>query len=131
MSGRIDGSIWCPQGDKDEGQYFDNVDNTPRTKEELLSHMTEYGLDPSQTIAFFCGDSWGAAHISYFCQSNDINTIKQWGNGWIPWSNLGNEFIDHNGKKVHYDKYLDTVLDENGNDVRDDVNILGDKVDEK
>lgn len=131
LAGRIDGSIWCPQGDKKEGQYFDNVDNTPRTKEELLLHMTEHGLDPSQTVAFFCGDSWGAAHIAYFCQSNDINTIKQWGNGWIPWSNLGNEFIDHNGKKVHYDKYLDTVVDENGNDVRDDVNILGDKVDEK
>ncbi|WP_300408914.1 rhodanese-like domain-containing protein [Lagierella sp.] len=131
LAGRIEGSIWCPQGDEKEGQYFDNVDNTPRTKKELIGHMEKYGLDTTNTVAFFCGDSWGAAHISYFCQANDIETIKQWGEGWIPWSNLGNEFIDHNGVKVHYDKYKDTLLDANDKDVRDDINILGDKSNEE
>ena len=38
-----------------------------------------------------------------------------------------NEFIDHNGNKVHYDKYLDAVVDENGKDVSDGVNILADE----
>ena len=82
-------------------------------------------------MAFFCGDSWGAAHIAYFCQSVDINTIKEWGNGWIPWSNEGNEFIDHNGNKVHYDKYLDAVVDADGNDVSDGINILDDVAEEE
>ena len=58
---------------------------------------------------------------------SDLNNIKEWGTGWIPWSNEGNEFIDHNGNKVHYDKYLDAVVDENGKDVSDGVNILADE----
>lgn len=127
LAGRIDGSIWCNSGDEENGEYFVNVDGTARTQEELKGYMESCGLDTSKLTAFFCGDSWGAAKIAYVCQSVDINNIKEWGNGWIPWSNEGNEFIDHNGNKVHYDKYLDTVLDESGKDVRDGVNILDDE----
>ncbi len=126
LAGKIEGSIWCLQGDSENGEYFDNVDNTPRTQEELKAYMEGNGLDTSKTVAFFCGDSWGAAHIAYFSQSVDLNNIKEWGNGWIPWSNEGNEFIDHNGKKVRYDKYQDAVVDENGKVVNDGVNILND-----
>lgn len=126
LAGQIEGSVWCLQGDQENGEYFDNVDGTPRTQEELIAYMEGNGLDTSKTVAFFCGDSWGAAHIAYFCQSVDINTIKEWGEGWIPWSNEGNEFIDHNGNKVHYDKYQDAVLDEEGNDVSDGTNLLDD-----
>lgn len=126
LAGRIDGSIWCLQGDSENGEYFDNVDDTPRTQKELKAYMEGNGLDTSKTVAFFCGDSWGAAHIAYFSQSVDLNNIKEWGNGWIPWSNEGNEFIDHNGNKVHYDKYQDAVVDENGKVVSDGVNILDD-----
>ena len=93
LAGRIEGSVWCLQGDDENGEYFDNVDGTPRTQAELVAYMEGCGLDTSKTVAFFCGDSWGAAHIAYFCQSVDINTIKEWGNGWIPWSNEGNEFV--------------------------------------
>lgn len=126
LAGKIEGSIWCLQGDSENGEYFDNVDNTPRTQEELKAYMEGNGLDTSKTVAFFCGDSWGAAHIAYFSQSVDLNNIKEWGNGWIPWSNEGNEFIDHNGRKVRYDKYQDAVVDENGKVVNDGVNILND-----
>ena len=35
-----------------------------------------------------------------------------------------NEFIDHNGNKVHYDKYQDALLDKDGKDVSDGTNIL-------
>lgn len=86
--------------------------------------MEKSGIDTGKTTAFFCGDSWGAAKIAYWCQAVWLENIKEWGEGWIPWSNLGNEFIDHSGKKVHYEKYRDTVLDEDGKDVRDGVNIL-------
>ena len=127
LAGKIEGSVWCSMGDEENGEYFTNIDGTARTQQELKAYMESNGLDTSKTVAFFCGDSWGAAQIAYWCQSVDLNNIKEWGNGWIPWSNEGNEFIDHNGNKVHYDKYLDTVLDENGKDVRDGVNILDDQ----
>ena len=28
LAGRIEGSVWCLQGDDENGQYFDNVDGT-------------------------------------------------------------------------------------------------------
>ena len=130
LAGRIDGSIWCAQGSEKEGEFFENVDHTPRTQSELKSYLESNGLDVSQTLAFFCGDSWGAAKIAYWCQSADLNTVKEWGNGWIPWSNEGNEFIDHNGNKVHYDKYQDALLDKDGKDVSDGTNILDDATEE-
>lgn len=126
LAGHIDGSTWCLQGTEKKGDFFENVDHTPRTQAEIKSYLESNGLDTAKTMAFFCGDSWGAAKIAYWSQSVDLNNVKEWGNGWIPWSNEGNEFIDHNGKKVHYDKYQDAVLDEDGNDVSDGTNILDD-----
>lgn len=126
LAGHIEGTVWCLQEDEENGEYMMNVDYTARTQDEIRNYMEANGVDTTKLAAFFCGDSWGAAKIAYWSQSVDLNNIKEWGNGWIPWSNEGNEFIDHNGTKVHYDKYRDTVLDENGNDVRDGVNILDD-----
>lgn len=123
LAGSIEGSVHCQHISEQEGDYFENVDSTPRTQAEYKKYLEQNDLDASKCIAFFCGDSWGAAMISYWCQSVDLNNIKQWGNGWIPWSNEGNEFIDHAGRKVHYNKYLDAVLDQNGNDVSDGINI--------
>ena len=120
----------CAQGSEKEGKFFENVDHTPRTQGELKSYLEGNGLDVSKTMAFFCGDSWGAAKIAYWCQSADLNNVKEWGNGWIPWSNEGNEFIDHNGNKVHYDKYQDALLDKDGKDVSDGTNILDDATEE-
>lgn len=125
LAGRIDGTIWCTEGSEEAGEYFVNIDYTARTKDEYVAYMESNGVDTNKLAAFFCGDSWGAATIAYWCQSVDLMNVKEWGNGWIPWSNEGNEFIDHNGNKVHYDKYLDTVVDENGKDVADGVNFLG------
>ena len=96
----------------------------------MKSYLEGNGLDVSKTMAFFCGDSWGAAKIAYWCQSADLNNVKEWGNGWIPWSNEGNEFIDHNGNKVHYDKYQDVLLDKDGKNVSDGTNILDDATEE-
>lgn len=131
LAGHIDGSVWCPQGTEKQGEFFENIDKTPRTQAEITSYLESNGLDTDKTMAFFCGDSWGAAKIAYWCQSVDLNNVKEWGNGWIPWSNEGNEFIDHNNKKVHYDKYQDAVLDEKGKDVSDGVNILDDVKEEE
>ena len=124
IAGRIEGTIWCPEESAEDGDFFTNIDFTARTQDEYVSLLKNYDVNPDKLVAFFCGDSWGAAKIAYWCQSVDLNNIKEWANGWLPWSNEGNEFIDHNGKKVHYDKYLDAVVDENGKDVSDGVNFL-------
>lgn len=129
LAGRLDGSIFTPESHTyEEPDNYDNADGTPRTYEEYVAFLEGCGADVSKTMAFFCGDSWGAAAISYYCQSVDLMTAMQWGNGWIPWSNMGYDFIDHNGDKLHYDKWLDTVVDENGTDKRDGVNFLDDPV---
>lgn len=130
LAGRIDGTTWCLQGSEKQGEFFENVDQTPRTQAEVTAYLESKKLDVTKTMAFFCGDSWGAAKIAYWCQSVDLNNVKEWGNGWIPWSNEGNEFIDHNGKKVHYDKYQDAVLDKDGKNVSDGTNILEDPKEE-
>ena len=124
LAGRLENSIWCPAHLGEKGEAFANVDNTPRTPEETLAYMESCGCDTSKDLVFFCGDSWGASFIAYWCNSIDLPQVKVWTQGWIPWSNEGNEFIDHNGVKVHYDKYLDTVLDENGNDVADGISYF-------
>jgi thiosulfate/3-mercaptopyruvate sulfurtransferase len=126
LAGHIDGSIWCSSGNDQDGDFFENVDHTPRTQTEIKAYLESNGLDVAKTMAFFCGDSWASAKIAYWSQAVDLNTVKEWGNGWIPWSNEGNEFIDHNGKQVHYDKYQDAVLDKDGNDVSDGTNIRSD-----
>ncbi len=126
LSGRPDGSIWCCQGTDEDGEFFQNADLTPRTQEEYLSYLRSNGVDPDRLMAFFCGDSWGATMIAYWCQSTDLSNVNVWTHGWIYWSNEGHEFVDHNGNKVHYDRNLDTVIDERGNDMRDGVNFLDD-----
>ena len=130
LAGHVPNDYWCCEGDEN-GEYFMNADNTARTREEIIDYLENSGLDINKTMAFYCGDSWGAAAIAYWCQSLDLENVKEWGHGWIPWSNTGHEFIDHNGDLVHYDKYLDTVLDEDGKDMRDGVNILDDVVPEE
>lgn len=127
LAGQIEGSIHCQEDGAEIGDMFSSADKAPRTQEMYKAYMESCGVDTTKTCAFFCGDSGGAAAIAWFCQSTDLTNVKQWVNGWIPWSNLGNDFIDHNGIKCHYDKWLDTVVDEDGNDIRDGINILDDE----
>lgn len=131
LAGRIDGSIWCLEGSDEDGEFFQNCDGTARTHEECIAYLESNGLDTSKPMVFFCGDSAGASIIKYWCDSVDVPNMGVWTQGWIPWSNEGHEFIDHNGTKVHYDRWQDTLVDEDGNDVRDGVNILDTPEDEQ
>ena len=65
LAGHIDGSVWSPQGTEKQGEFFENIDKTPRTQAEITSYLESNGLDTDKTMAFFCGDSWGAAKIAY------------------------------------------------------------------
>ena len=55
-----------------------------------------------------------------------IAGISAANDGWNLKVTGSNEFIDHNGDVLHYDKWLDTVVDAEGNDKRDGVNFLDD-----
>lgn len=126
ISGHVEGAVRCQGASTEDGEYFCNVDDTPRTRGEYVCYLESCGLDVSRPMIFYCGDSWGGSMIAYWCQSADLANVNVWSQGWIPWSNDGHPFIDHEGRRVHYDRYLDTVLDEEGNDVRDGVNIRND-----
>lgn len=125
LAGYIPGSKYIPNETDECGYIFQNADLTVRPGSLIRSYLTKQGLDLNKLSAWYCGDSWGAAKDAWFCQAAGISTVKMYTQGWIAWSNEGNPFIDHKGRLVHYDKVKDAVLDENGNDVSDGINIRG------
>jgi 3-mercaptopyruvate sulfurtransferase SseA len=125
LAGYIPGSKYIPNETDQCGYIFQNADLTVRPGSLIRSYLTKQGLDLSKLSAWYCGDSWGAAKDAWFCQAAGINTVKMYTQGWIAWSNEGNDFIDHKGRVVHYDKNKDAVIDENGKDVSDGINIRG------
>lgn len=125
LAGYIPGSKYIPNETDQCGYIFQNADLSVRPGKLIRSYLTKQGLDLSKLSAWYCGDSWGAAKDAWFCHAAGIDTVKMYTQGWIAWSNEGNNFIDHKGRLVHYDKNKDAVLDENGNDVSDGINIRG------
>lgn len=114
LMGKIPGTV-------DEGNVISqNIDGTPPMKELILQGYEEAGISINKLIVPFCGDGWGASRTAYNAQAVDIENVKYWGEGWVVWSNRGNEFETHDGKLVHYDKYLDAVVDADGNIISDE-----------
>lgn len=114
LMGKIPGIV-------DEGNVISqNVDGTPAMKELILKGYKDAGIPTDKLIVPFCGDGWGASGTAYNAQSVDINNIKYWGEGWVVWSNRGNEFETYDGRLVHFDKYLNAVVDKDGNIVNDE-----------
>ena len=73
LPGRIDGSIWCTEGDEENGEYFHkHLIIQQEQKMNFVNYMKSNGVDTNKLVAFFCGDSWGAATIAYWCQSVDL-----------------------------------------------------------
>lgn len=118
MMGKIEGTMEQPK----EGQIYKNPDNTPAMKEVIEKYFKDNDIptdNMKQPIILFCGDGWGASYNAYMCQAVDLNYVKYWGEGWVVWTDQGNWFIDYKGRKVRYDKYLDEVVDEDGNAIND------------
>lgn len=115
LMGKIPGTV-NPENDG----VFENVDGTPAMKELFLKYYDENNIPTDKLIVHCCGDGWGAARDAYNAQSVDLDNVKYWGEGWVVWSNRGNWFIDYTGRRVRYDKYIDQVVDEDGNIIVDD-----------
>ncbi len=102
LAGRIDGSIHSKQN-----SY--NPDNSMRSKLLQDAKWIGDGIDLDKHITFFCGDGWRAA----------VDTWNAWVlgydasiyHGWMEWSNSGCNFINKDGKTVHYDKARQAVVD--------------------
>ncbi len=121
LMGKIPGTV-------DEGNVISqNIDGTPPMAELILEGYKNAGIPTDKLIVPFCGDGWGASRTAYSAQSVDIENVKYWGEGWVVWSNLGNEFETYDGKLVHYDKYLDAVVDRDGNIINDEQVRKADK----
>ena len=97
-----------------------NIDDTPPMRELILKGYSNAGISTDKLIVPFCGDGWAASRTAYNAQAVDVNNIKYWGEGWVVWSNSGNEFETYDGKLAHYDKYLDAVVDKDGNIITDE-----------
>lgn len=111
------------QGAKNaSGGIFENPDGTPAMKELMVKFYNDNDIPMDKPIVHFCGDGWGASKEAYNAQSVGLENVKYWDEGWVVWSNCGNWFIDHEGRKVRFDIYLDEVVDEEGNIVSDGVN---------
>ncbi|MDR0841405.1 MAG: rhodanese-like domain-containing protein [Christensenellaceae bacterium] len=109
------------QGIVSDGSIItENVDNTPPMKEIFLQGYKNAGIATDKLIVPFCGDGWAASRTAYNAQSVDLDNVKYWGEGWVVWSNTGNEFITYDGKLVRYDKYIDAVIDKDGNIIADE-----------
>ena len=102
-----------------KGGTFENVDGTPVMQQLLVNFYKTNNIPTDKPIIHFCGDGWGAARDAYNAQSVDMDNVRAWGEGWVVWSNRGNWFIDYTGRKVKYDKYLDEIVDTDGNVVTD------------
>ena len=114
LMGKIPGAV-------DDGDvYTQNVDGTAPMAELFLKGYGDAGIPTDKLIVPFCGDGWGAARTAYNAQAVDVNNVKYWGQGWVVWSNRGNEFETYDGRLVHYDKYLDAVVDKDGSIVTDE-----------
>ncbi len=113
LMGRIPGAV-------DAEEYAQNIDGTSAMPELLLQGYIDAGVPTDELIVPFCGDGWGAARTAYHAQAVGLENVKYWGEGWVVWSNRGNEFETYDGRLVHYDKYLDAVVDSDGNIIVDE-----------
>ena len=114
LMGKIPGTV-------DEGKINDtNLDGTPSMPELIIAGYEKAGIPTDKLIVPFCGDGWGASRTAYNAQSVDITNVKAWGEGWVVWSNRGNEFETYDGRIVKYDKYIDKVVDREGNIIEDE-----------
>lgn len=81
ISGRIPGTVWG-------GSYIDykNIDDSIRRKEEVRDLMAKHGLNPMDSLAYFCGSAgWGASQIQFNAGIYGNHNIRTFEGGWNEW----------------------------------------------
>jgi len=62
-----------------------NVDGTMRNFEEVLSAWAEWGIEPKQKLAFFCGTGWRAAEMLIYADVAGLQDVHLYDGGWYEW----------------------------------------------
>lgn len=86
--GRIPGSVFGYAGIKDSNslEYYRNIDNTMRNKDEILELWDIAGLDLNKHLSFMCGSGWRVAEILYYANIIGLEDVAIYSDGWIGWS---------------------------------------------
>ena len=67
-------------------------------------------MDPSKHLSFFCGSGWRVSEVVWDAWVMGYTNTSIYSDGWQVWSNSGKDYIDKNGKTVHYDSATKTVV---------------------
>lgn len=88
IKGRIPGAVFGGAGKTDANSldYYRNIDNTMRNKDEILNMWDEYGIDTDKHLSFMCGSGWRVAEIEVYANVMGIKNTSVYSNGWIGWS---------------------------------------------
>lgn len=96
IKGRIPGSIYGSAGKTDSSSmdYYRNIDNTMRNKDEILNMWDEYGIDTDKHLSFMCGSGWRVAEIQMYSNVMGLEDTSVYSDGWIGWSRDSNNPIE-------------------------------------
>ncbi len=95
IKGRIPGSVFGYAGKSDSYSldYFRNPDKTMRNGDEIMALWKEQNIDTDTRLAFMCGSGWRAAEVYYYADVYGLENIGVFSDGWIGWSNGGNDIV--------------------------------------
>lgn len=86
--GRIPGAVFGYAGKTDSNSldYYRNIDNTMRNKDEILAIWQECGIDTNKHLSFMCGSGWRVAEVYAYADVMGVKEISIFSDGWIGWS---------------------------------------------
>ena len=92
-AGRIPGAVfgYAGLGDATSLDHYRNIDNTMRNAAEIKALWEKSGIDMDNELAFMCGSGWRAAEVKYYADVMGLTKTSLYSDGWIGWSNAGNE----------------------------------------
>lgn len=98
LKGRVPGSVFGYAGKSDAYSldYFRNPDKTMRNADEIMALWKEQKIDTNKRLAFMCGSGWRAAEVYFYADVYGLENIGVYSDGWIGWSNGGNDIATGN-----------------------------------
>lgn len=104
LKGRIPGTVYSNVGLGYSSSvfYYRNADKSMRTGDAIVKKWKADGIDTSKHMVFFCGSGWRAAESTWEAWLMGYDA-SLWSDGWLGWSNDGNNY-SRNGKTYVLDQ---------------------------
>lgn len=96
IKGRIEGAVYGYAGKTHSSSmdYYRNANKTMRNGYEILSMWKDdCKINLDNHLAFMCGSGWRAAETYWDAMVMGLDNTSLYSDGWIAWSNEGNEYI--------------------------------------